>query len=127
MVHIRFIFFQTFPNSGNAIRIAPKSPLKYLKGRFCRKKRKRNYGRNTVLEAVLDLKISIWINSKLNSLQLISYQCIPNYGEEFILIKVRFLVKKERLYFFEKHFKIETASQSLLLSLFHTCLLVQYI
>ena len=89
--------------------------------------RNRNYGRNTVLEAVLDQKISIWINSKLNSLQLILYQCIPNYGEEFIYMKVRFLVKKERLYFFEKHFKIETASQSLLLSLFHTCLLVQYI
>ena len=75
--------------------------------------RNRNYGRNTVLEAVLDQKISIWINSKLNSLQLILYQCIPNYGEEFIYIKVRFLVKIERLYFFEKHFKIETASQSL--------------
>ena len=56
-------------------------------------------------------------------LQLVLYQYLPNYGEDFIFIKVRFLVKKERLYFLEKDFEIETASQSLN----YTCFILVYL
>ena len=70
----------------------------------------RNYGRITVLRAVFCPKISIWINSKLKLLQLVLYQYFPNYGEDLIFIQVRFLVKKERLYYLEKDFELETSS-----------------
>ena len=110
LVHIRFIFFQTFPNSGNAMKNAKEVLWNISEGVSCWKRWTRYYGKTTDWKAVLGSKISIWINSKLKSLQLVLYQYFPNYGEDLIFIQVRFLVKKERLYYLEKDFELETAS-----------------
>ena len=64
LVHIRFNYSQTFPNSGNAINNGKKVLWDISEGIFVENKWNRNYGRSTDWKAVLGSKNSIWINNK---------------------------------------------------------------